>query len=723
MQENQIFSRIPKYNSLTDSWEFLDFKTKKDHITFLKAQFKVPGKYGLKNTKNWIKPRLVFKEHGVFTQAIKNSKSYKKFWLSEGLKITNGVLFDDFFVPGSYYFYLNYCPIIIKHEGNRLLFPEVWDSDYHTFLYLELCAATGKFAVINKKRQTGFSYKMAALIILDMWFKKKQRIKAWTKGEKYIASLWTILNQFRAFIQHNTAWQRDFIKDDTKGRIWHMMWKDATNTLFGRDNELKGVNAFKETDLVGGYHTLGIAEEAGINDSLKAQVDYFMASISQGALRTGRLILGGSVGELKNCEDLRQYTYHPEESGFMGVEDIWIPGKKVSLFIPVQWNYIHHVADPDDPEIILDIERCYDDDGNSDVEKALSYIYAYRKSIEHDPGSYIKYCSQNPISLDELYSVRETNIFPTHIINPQYNWVEENVKDRTIKLEYNPEPVTSVKNPKDYQKLIYEETPLYICKDFPLRPTSIRESNLVINEFPILNNKPYIYFAGVDPVKNLSGGYGSSLMSCYIYQNYYTENGILKGGKYVAWYTGRCYDDNDTFNMVLKLCEFYNAHVTIESDESSFIDWMRNAGKAHMMFRRSQIPILKDLVPNSKIGDEYGLRMNTGGAQGSRVREYMYEKLVTYCQEVMGVLDLPDGRKQQIYGVERIKDVMLLKEMLNFKSGSASQDKFDRITAAGIALIVAECYRAGQVVPKTYAGDHVRQLAPMRIKNPSRFRL
>ena len=564
---------------------------------------------------------------------------------------------------------------------------------------------------------------MASIIIRDMWFKKKQRIKAWTKGEKYISSLWTIVNQFRAFIQNNTAWRRDFLKDDSKNRTWHMMWKDSTGSLFGRDNELKGVNAHKETDLVGGYHTLGIAEEAGINDDLKAQVDYFMASISQGALRTGRLIIGGSVGELKHCEDLRHYTYNPEESGFLGVDDVWVPDKKVSLFIPVQWNYIHHVVDPDDPDIILDIERCYDEDGNSDVEKALSLIYAYRKSIEHDPISYTKYCSQNPISLDELYSIRETNIFPIHIINPHYNWLEDNVKPKTIELEYNPQDIKEYKDPRDYTKLIYKETPLYVCEDFPLRPSSIRESNIVINEYPILNPKPYIYFAGVDPVKNLTSGYGSSLMSCYIYQNFYTENGALKGGKYVAWYTGRCYDDNDTFNMVLKLIEFYNAHAIIESDESSFIDWMRNEGKSNYMFRRSQIPILKDLVPNSKIGDEYGVRMNTGGSSGSRIREYMYEKLITYSQEIMGVLDLPDGRKQQIYGVERIKDKMLLKEMLNFKAGSESQNKFDRITAAGLALITAECYRASQITQKVFTKDFQQTLAPLKIKNPSKFRI
>jgi len=723
MQEIQTYCRIPKYNSNSNVWSFLEFKTKKDFLVYLKSQFKLPGKYNLKNTKIWVTPRNTFKEKEVFCTALKNSKSYKKFWLSEGLKITNGVIFDNFYLPGSYYFYLNYCPIIIKHEGNRLLFPEIWDSDYHTFLYLELCSVTGKFAIINKKRQTGFSYKMASIIIRDMWFKKKQRIKAWTKGEKYIGSLWTIVTQFRAFIQNNTAWRREFIKDDTKYRHWHMMWKDATGTLFGRDNELKGVNAHKETDLVGGYHTLGIAEEAGINDDLKAQVDYFMASISQGALRTGRLIVGGSVGELKHCEDLRHYTYNPEESGFMGVDDIWIPDKKVSLFIPVQWNYIHHIADPDDPDIILDIEKCYDEDGNSDVEKALELIYTYRKSIEHDPVSYTKYCSQNPISLDELYSIRETNIFPVHIINPHYNWLDENYKNKTIELEYNPDVSLDSKSTKDHKKLIYRETPLYVCEDFPLRPATKRESNIVIHEYPIPDPKPYIYFAGIDPVKNLTSGYGSSLMSCYIYQNFYTENGILKGGKFVANFTGRFYDDNDTFKMVLKLIEFYNAHAIIESDESSFIDWMRNEGKAKYMFRRSQIPILRELVPNSKIGDEYGVRMNTGGSTGSRVREFMYEKLITYCQEIIGVLDLPDGRKQQIYGVERIKDKMLLKEMLNFKVGSESQNKFDRLTAAGLAMMTAECYKASQVTQKIYTNEHKRPTAPLKIKNPSFFRL
>lgn len=721
MSETPIYSKVPTYSSETGKWTFTEFPTKKSFIVFLRSKFLLPGKYEIKNSKNWLTPRLEYMKTGKYCNALKNSKAYKKFWLSEGIKIVNGVIFDNHYISGTYYFYLNYCPIIIKHEGNRMLFPEVWDSDLHSFLYLELCNVLGKFSIWNKKRQTGFSYKMGAVILRDLWFKKKQRIKAWTKGEKYIASLWTIINQFRAHLQSATGWSRNFIKDDSKGRIWHMNWKDSNNNAFGRDNELKGVNAFKVTDLVGGYHTLGVAEEAGVNDDLKAQVDYFMASISQGAFRTGNLIIGGSVGELKHCEDLRAYTYNPEENGFLGVEDIWIPGKKVSLFIPVQWNYIHHVTDPDDPDIILDIKRCYDEDGNSDVELALSYIYEYRKSIEHDPVSYLKYCSQNPISLEELYSVRETNIFPVHIINPQYNWLTENSEVKTINLEYNNDE--EEKNSPDYQKFLVEYSPKYVCKDFPLRPTSIRESSIVINEPPIQNIKPYIYFAGVDPVKNLTSGYGSSLMSCYIYQNFYTEDGVLRGGKFVAWFTGRFYDDNDTFREVLKLIEYYQAHTIVESDESSFVDWMRNEGKAHLMFKRSQVPILKDLVPNSKIGDEYGVRMNTGGGTGSRIRSHLYEKLITYCQEINGVIDLPDGRKQQIYGVERIKDEMLLKEMLNFKTGSEHQNKYDRLTAAGLALMTAECYRASQVIQKVQTPGYKGNLPTQRLKNPTRFRL
>ena len=66
MQETRIYCRLPKYTSETDTWSFVEFKTKKDFILFVKAQFKVPGKYNLKNTKNWVIPRNTFKEKEVF---------------------------------------------------------------------------------------------------------------------------------------------------------------------------------------------------------------------------------------------------------------------------------------------------------------------------------------------------------------------------------------------------------------------------------------------------------------------------------------------------------------------------------------------------------------------------------------------------------------------------------------------------------------------------------
>ena len=61
--------------------------------------------------------------------------------------------------------------------------------------------------------------------------------------------------------------------------------------------------------------------------------------------------------------------------------------------------------------------------------------------------------------------------------------------------------------------------------------------------------------------------------------------------------------------------------------------------------------------------------------------------------------------------------------MLNFKAGSESQNKFDRITAAGLALITAECYRASQITQKVFTKDFQQTLAPLKIKNPSKFRI
>jgi len=683
-----MYLQVPQYNTVDKTWSYKVFEEKKEWINYLRDKFKSPGQYALHETKEWIKPRLEFNATGMYTQFVKNSKSYKDFWLKEGVKAVKGIIYktgsDEFYVTGAYYFYLNYCPITIKHENNRNTFPELWDSDYHIFMYFDLSKELNLYSGVNKCRQKGFSYKIGAIIIRDMWFKSHQSVKLWTKGDDNMKSVWGVLQSNRQWLLKNTGWLRNFKKDDQKERDWHMLWKvneGGKQTERGRDNKLRGILTSKEsTALVGGYNTLAIGDEVGVNPNLLEQITYIEPSIKAGGLLTGNLIVGGSVGELKDCEDLRKITYNPKDYGFLGTPDIADRNQMRLPFIATQWNYIDYLLD-EDGETIIGKTKYYDDDGNSNIEAALAQIEITRESKKRqDQGSYLKYCSQNPINLDEMYQMRETNVFPVPKLNKQALWLEANYTPSTYELIYG-----------DDGKVEAIEMKKQLVTDFPLKGESFREGAVCIEELPV-SDKPFIYYAGIDPVKNLIGK-GESLMSCYIYQALYQEGNEMKGGKIVAWYTGRFHDDDDTFEVVRKLCKFYNARMAIESDEGAFIEWMKGKGDKGMMMKRHEFPFLKDLVPNSGIGDEYGIKMNTGGTV-SRVKNFVFSSAIQYMEEVLGELEIGNS-KHKYYGVERLKDPMLVKEFLNYGKGN-----FDRVISACIAIATGRAYEASNVVQK-----------------------
>jgi hypothetical protein len=698
-----IYTKIPVYNTVHKKWSYREFE-KKEYIDFLKSKFKSPGTAKLEDTHYWREKSTIWEttggdKDGQYLKDLKNTKGWNTFWLQEGIKCTKGVIYTndagptkdedlyEFYITGPYYFHLNYAPIILKHDQNKYTFPEVWDTDYFIFMYFELCQVIGYYSGVNKCRQKGWSYKIASCMMSSLFFKEKQSIKVWTASNENMSSIWKILKTNRTFLENNTGWIRHFAKDDQKEMNWHMMWKvndSGRQTEIGRDNRLRGILTSKtSSSLAGGYNTLMVAEEAGLNKNLLEQIQFVEPSIKAGDYLTGQLLVGGSVGDLADCEDLRKITYEPEAYGFLGVPDITNASLLRLPFIATQWNYIEALRDKTDPKIVIGYNKYYDKDGNSDIEGALIAINKIRESKKmQDANTYNFYCSQNPISLDEMYQLREENMFPIPKLNKQLLWLNENYRPETYEIKEN-----------ENGKLEAYPVNKPLVTDFPLTNNSYREGCVVIYEKPV-SDKPFIYYAGIDPVQNLVGQ-GSSLMSCHIYQSLYQEGNELKGGKIVAWYTGRCYDDEDTFEIVRNLCKYYSAHCAIESDDGAFIEWMKGKKEHAMMFKRSQFPFLRDVVPNSKIGDEYGIRMGTGGGKESKVKLFLFSSMTEYINEIMGERTLPDGSKFKDYGVERIKDSMLIKELSMYGKGN-----FDRLISAGIAIATGRAYETAQVMQK-----------------------
>jgi hypothetical protein len=140
---------------------------------------------------------------------------------------------------------------------------------------------------------------------------------------------------------------------------------------------------------------------------------------------------------------------------------------------------------------------------------------------------------------------------------------------------------------------------------------------------------------------------------------------FIERDKIVAAWCGRFDDINKTHERLELIIEWYNAFTIVENNISQFINHMLARKKQRYLVPRNQIVFLKDVGANANVFQEYGWR-NTG----TLFKNHMISYTIDYLTEEIDHIQKDDGTTVKIhYGVERIPDIMLLKEMQAYQDG------------------------------------------------------
>lgn len=673
---------IPTYDSKSDIWGTRTFEDYNEWLSFLWGFYENPGKIKLKNTHHWRTAAAQFEATGKYCNYNPKSKDYNNFFLKEKEKFDNGVIFDGRFVPGEMLFYLNFTNIYDKVKG-RLDFPKVWDGDYIYFLYMCIAEYSNLNSVSTKCRQRGFSLKHVSRLIKRYFFGKEETLKIIGADEVYVHGEWAIASYMRDFLNTHTPFYRASDPDQT------LFWKqrrevsegivDKKKLYKGRMNVLQGLTVRNNPNKASGGSAKEIyCTEAGLFGNLLKFIGYATPNLMLGGIKTGMICVSGASGELKDSEGLRQLIFNPRENGFLGIPDLENPDQIVGFFSPALWNYSYQ--DSDTGKVI----DCYDEDGNSDLEKALYYYKLEEaQAKKKSPQDYKLWKSQYPLTLKDAFDLREDNIFPTELVSEQIARLDT----------FNP---LKVKIKKDQEgKLKHFFCPeCQVVTDWPIKASSHRDGSIVILEPPVEGAPPNLYYAGVDPIKQIRTQTSESLMSCYIFKAAHQLDGEYFNEVPVAWFTGRHQDPTETYKTVETLIHYYNAKALIENDQREFISWMIQRGNGQYMFRQREIVSINDTIGNTKIfTDDYGITTGQG-----KIKELLYwPSVIKYLEEVIRVEYDKEGMAYERFGVERIKDVMLLKEI----AGWAPKRNTDRLMAFVFALLAVQSNKLLLNIPKT----------------------
>ena len=678
-----MFITVPTYKN--GEWSETSYKTREEFRNFLLTLFREPGQYAFdEHSKMFQEQSDRFNKFGYYTDAPFRSKDFVDYWDLEKRKCRNGAIFvgkkATWYLTRDYYMWLNFLPIYDKEE-KKYGFAKVRDAQYHMAMYEILAELLFKHVAILKKRQIASSYFHMGKLINQYWFEEGSICKIGASLKDYIndKGSWKFLDEYANFLNDHTAWYRP--SNPGKVLLWEQKIEvrvDGRVSRKGLMSKIQGISFDKDaTTGVGGPVTYFFHEEAGIAPKMDKTYEYIRPAVQSGLTTTGTFIAAGSVGDLDQCEPLKQMIFNPEVNDIYAVETNLIDDQGTiglaGLFIPEQWSM---------PPFI-------DEFGNSLVQSALDAINAEREKWKKNlaPEQYQLRISQKPTNIQEAFAYRKISVFPTNLVSAQLKRIEN--KDYSyefLELEYGEEG-----------KIVAKDSRKLPIREFPIsKKTEDKTGVLVVYERPVPNAEFATYYASIDPVGEGKTTTSESLCSIFVYKNPVevtreTENGIesfIEQDRIVAAWCGRYDDLNKTHQQLEKIIEWYNAWTVVENNVSLFIQYMISRRKQKYLVPKSQMLFLKDIGSNANVFQEYGWK-NTGTLFKGHLLSYAIE----YLKEEIDIVTKTDGViVKTTYGVERIPDPMLLKEMISYYPGL----NVDRLVAFAALIAFAKVQQSNR---------------------------
>lgn len=664
----------------------------KQELAFtVSSQFKQPGEYGFNEVLQIIRlPVITFLKYGTYCPFPEGTFEYITFWEKEKEKCIKGLfLYDqinnkEWYIPGDYYMWLNYL-IIYNKEKKGFTFPDIRDVQYHMAMYVNLAELMDKHSAIVKKRQVASSYYHCARLINKLWFFEGAKLKLLAYNEiPHLQTTWQYLSEYRSTLNTNTAWYRP-MKPDT---IYHWIQQTEINEggkkkYTGLKSEIKARPMSDDpTGGVGGATSYVFYEEAGLSPNMEETFRFMEPAMKEGEIITGQFMAAGTVGDMDQSKCLRKFIYDYESYNVLGVDNAFVSPegitKTTGLFVPQQWG----------------MKPFIDEYGNSMVQNAMDYLLQRRSELKQkmDYRQYHIMVSQEPIYLDEAFTIVKESRFPITLIKKQIDAIQDESNNpnnpyqyEVVRLERKENGTIEVEKSDDRPVDVFP-TP----KDYPNKKGAIQ-----VWERPIPGAPAGTYFASIDPVAQGKTITSNSLACIQVFRNitentYHENEGetftnqIHYGGLVCTW-TGRFEELDKTNDQMLKIAEWYNAQMIVESNVSNFIQYVISKKKQHMLIRSNQFMFLREMNSRAFSAYDYGWK-NAGSIFDDHIVEYA----IKYINQILytETIDEKSGIYRNVYGITRIKDKMLLQEMLLYGNDYNS----DRLIAFAACAAFMEIY-------------------------------
>ena len=643
---------------------------------------------------DYFRPSAIhYQKYGRFTDLRPNANPNSEFgkWIrEERRRCLYGYIrpYDGEWITGDHYFFLNYCPIsLLKKSSNggrkamRVIdFPFSWEGNYYRFHYLNQAREHGLMAAELARRGCGKSFCAAAMLakrfILGESFEVNKRVVSYitaTDKAKLTGGDQT-LDKFQFyidFIAENMQWPSRRLYNSLADMNWQMGYKDLnTGTNKGTLNSVVGKSSQNDASKLRGTRgVLYLFEEAGTFDNLLTLWSNLLPSVSDGESVFGLMYLFGTSGDQQSdFAAMQEIMYNPvgyKTYGLKNVYDKEGQGRPTfTYFFPA---YINRSG-------------CYDEQGNSDVTKALLEILVNRYNVKYnstDINTITKCIAEIPITPQEAILRTRGNIFPVADLTQRLAEIDND--PHTFDDVY----VGDLTQEKD-GTVSFKLTGDQPIRDFPLKDNKVSGA-LEIFKMPEKDAQgkvfPQRYIIGHDPVDNDEAD-TMSLSSTFVLD--------LWTDTIVAEYTGRHQFADDNFEMLRKLCIFYNAKALFEGNIKGCFSYFSRMNCLYMLADTPEYLKDKDIIKNIGIGN------NSKGVKATKpVNDYANRLIRDWLLKPVTIQSSEDGEEATVFNLTRIRNRALIKELMLYNPDI----NVDRIRALGLLMLYREQFMV------TYNGD------------------
>lgn len=654
---------------------------------------------------------LHYMKYGTYTNLRPNSNPNSEFgkWIiEETRRCYEGYVrpSDGEWITGDYYFFLNYCPMLVSKKAkgsNKAIrvesFPDIWDGHYLMFHYLHQARERGEQAAALSSRGRGKSYSGAALLakrfILgvnkDKESEKRTCFILASDASKLVAGDQT-LDKFQYdidFIKENMQWPSLRLTDALQKMQWKMGYIDLnTGTKKGTLNSVVGFSIVDEAKIRGSRGDLFLFEEAGSFPKLLDTYNNLIPSVKSGDEVYGQIFLYGTSGDSQSdFSSMQEIMYNPEGYGVYGVNNVYdkegFGKRRFTFFFP---EYLNRAG-------------CYDSNGNSDVTKALYEIITERIRVKYnssDIRTILKTISDRPIVPQEAIMRVRGNFFPITDIN-----------NRIAQLDANPSEYDDVyvgkiifnsDNRPEFQPT--SDTPI---RDFPLKNDSTKGA-VEIYKLPEKDSNGNIfsnrYIAGLDPIDDDSSDDSSHSLMSFFVLDLWTDSIACE-------YTERTSFADDGYEMIRRILLFYNARCLYENNKKGIFAYFSRMNCLYLLEDTPEFLKDRDMIKTLGMGNK-----SKGYSATKGINEYADKLTKDWLMQPVTIHQTIDGKETEttVYKLYTVRNRAFLRECSLFNPDI----NVDRIRAFGAVMLSREQHliynngtlkRDSEKIEKDYLGN------------------